>query len=126
MNKILLVGRIGRTPKITTTENSVVAKFSLATDEFYAGEKQTEWHQIEVWGKTAEYVGAYLDKGAIVEVEGRNQTRGWEDKDGNKRYTTEVIAHSVKGLVKGATPENAEGQGSSQGNDDFEDDEIPF
>ena len=126
MNSVHLVGRVGRTPKIITTDNTIIAKFSVATDEFYSGEKQTEWHNCVVFGKAAEYVGAYIEKGAIIEIEGSNRTRGWEDKDGNKRYTTEVIARSVKGLVKGAAPDSAEGQGSSTGDDDFEDKEIPF
>lgn len=102
MNKVLLVGRIGRTPEVRFTKSEVaVASFSLATDEYYGGETHTEWHKIVAWGKDAEFAGAYLSKGALVEIDGRNQTRKWEDKDGNKRETTEVHANSIKSLMKG-------------------------
>jgi single-strand DNA-binding protein len=131
MNKVLLVGRIGRTPKITTPNDNVVANFSIATDEYYGGEKHTEWHNIVAWGKQAEFVGAYLSKGSLVEIEGRNQTRSWEDKDGNKRHTTEVVANIVKGLSKGDKDPQEKSpvtlhSANPYNNDDLGDSDIPF
>lgn len=125
MNKVILVGRIGRTPDVKTTKSgTAVANFSVATDEFYGGESHTEWHKVVAWGKSAEFVGAYLSKGTLVEIDGRNQTREWEDKDGNKRHTTEVHVNFLKSLMKGEEGKNA----SSSSKDDPEDDEdgIPF
>lgn len=124
MNCVNLVGRIGRTPDVKATKSgTMVANFSVATDEYYGGENHTEWHRVVAFGKTAEFIGAYLSKGSLVSIEGRNQTRGWEDKDGNKRYTTEVIANSVKGLSKG--DKDPQEKSPAKG-DDFEDDDIPF
>ena len=101
VNKVILVGRLGKDPEVRyTPSGAAVANFSLATDETWkdkSGEKQqrTEWHNIVAWSKLAEICGQYLTKGKLVYVEGRLQTREWEDKDGNKRRTTEVIASDM-------------------------------
>ena len=102
VNKAILVGRMGRDPESRTTSGDQdVCNFSIATDESYknkAGEKvsKTEWHNIVVWGKLAGIVSQYGAKGKLVYVEGRLQTREWEDKDGNKKRTTEIVADTFK------------------------------
>jgi single-strand DNA-binding protein len=104
VNKVILIGRLGRDPELRYTQGGQpVANFSLATNERWTskdGEKQerTEWHRIVVWGKTAETCSEYLSKGRQIYVEGRLQTREWEDKEGNKRSTTEVNANTVQFL----------------------------
>ena len=102
VNKAILVGNLGRDPEMRHTPNGqAVVNFTLATSENWtdkSGERQerTEWHRIVVWGKTAEMCNQYLSKGRTVYIEGRIQTREWEDKDGNKRYTTEINAQTVQ------------------------------
>lgn len=105
VNKVILVGRLGRDPEIRyTSGGQAVANFTLATDESYksrSGERQkrTEWHRIVLWGKLAEIAQQYLKKGMQIYVEGRIQTRQWEDKrDGQKRTTTEIVATTLKML----------------------------
>ena len=106
VNKVILVGRLGKDPEVRfTSGGKAVANFSLATDESYKdaqGEKQkkTEWHNIVVWGNSVEaFVQKYLHKGDMVYVEGKLQTRSWEDKEGNKKYTTEINVTDIKGLI---------------------------
>ena len=107
VNKAILVGNLGRDPELRQTPNGqAVVNFTLATSENWtdkSGERQerTEWHRIVVWGRTAEMCNQYLSKGRTVYVEGRIQTREWEDKEGNKRYTTEIIANDVQFLGGG-------------------------
>jgi single-strand DNA-binding protein len=99
LNKVELIGRLGKDPEIRNLQNSSsVANFSVATSESWkdkrSGERQekTEWHNIVVWNeKTIEFVEKYLKKGDLVRIEGKLQTRKWEDKDGVDRYTTEVV-----------------------------------
>ena len=104
VNKAIIVGNLGRDPEIRYTQNNTpVATFSIATTDQWSdrnGEKQerTEWHRIVAWGRLAEICSQYLQKGKQVYVEGRLQTREWEDKDGNKRYTTEIVAKEMKML----------------------------
>lgn len=104
LNKVMLIGRLGKDPELRYTNNDqAVASFSIATDESYTdndGERQkkTEWHNIVVWGKLAETVEKYLHKGSLAYFEGKIQTRKWEDKEGNDRYTTEVVAFTVRFL----------------------------
>ena len=101
VNKAILVGNLGRDPELRYTQNGqAVVNFTLATSETWndkSGERveRTEWHRIVVWGKTGEMCAQYLSKGRTVYVEGRIQTREWEDKEGNKRYTTEINANTV-------------------------------
>ena len=104
LNKVLLIGRLGADPEIRyTSDGTAVANFSLATNEQWTnkdGEKteKTEWHRIVAWGRLGEICGEYLKKGSQVYIEGRIQTRAWEDRDGNKRYTTEIIAQAMQML----------------------------
>lgn len=105
LNKVLLIGRLGQDPEMRTTQNGQsVASFSIATNESWRnkeGEQQerTDWHNCVAFGATAEkYIGPYVKKGTLVSIEGTLQTRSWEDKDGNKRYTTEVVANPFGGV----------------------------
>lgn len=104
LNKVMLIGNLGQDPekRVTNTGQSV-ANFSIATTERWldkSGQRQekTEWHRVVVWGPQADNCAQYLSKGRPVYVEGRLQTREWNDKDGNKRYTTEVVAQRVQFL----------------------------
>ncbi len=102
VNKVILVGRLGKDPEMRFTPNGkAVTNFTMATSEIWSdqnGEKQerTEWHRIVTWGKLAENCAKLLSKGKQVYVEGRLQTRQWDDKDGNKKYTTEIIANNMQ------------------------------
>jgi single-strand DNA-binding protein len=105
VNKAILIGNLGRDPELRYTQNGqAVANFTLATSESWndkaSGEKveRTEWHRIVVWGKVGELCAQYLSKGRTAYVEGRIQTREWEDKEGNKRSTTEINAQTVQFL----------------------------
>ncbi|UMB53158.1 single-stranded DNA-binding protein [Lutibacter sp. A64] len=96
-NKVQLIGNLGNNPEIITLESGKkLAKFSIATNETYKnaqGEKvtNTEWHNLVAWGKTAEIVEKYLEKGKEIAIEGKLTSRTYDDKDGNKRYITEVV-----------------------------------
>jgi single-strand DNA-binding protein len=116
VNKVILVGRLGQDPELKYTPNGqAVCNLSVATSEVWNdknGQRQekTEWHRVIVWGKPAENCAKYLGKGRLVYLEGRNETRSWEDKNsGEKRYATEVIANMVQFLDKAP-----EGQSSRQ------------
>jgi single-strand DNA-binding protein len=104
VNKVILIGNLGRDPELRYTQNGqAVANFTVATSERFAnksGEQQerTEWHRIVAWGRTGELCAQYLSKGRSVYIEGRLQTREWEDKDGQKRTTTEINAQRVQFL----------------------------
>lgn len=107
INKVILVGRLGADPEVKTVSGgNTVARLSLATSENWtdkSGQKQerTEWHRVVVWGKLAELCGRYLTKGRQLYAEGRLQTRSWEDQQGQKRYTTEIVATTVQFLGAG-------------------------
>jgi single-strand DNA-binding protein len=105
VNKVILVGNLGRDPEVRYSPNGqAVANVTLATSESWkdktSGEKQerTEWHRIVFFGRLAEIAGEYLKKGAQIYVEGRLQTRKWQDKDGHERYTTEIVANDMQML----------------------------
>ncbi len=108
VNKVILLGRLGQDPELKYTPGgAAVCNFSVATTEAWTdkqGQKQekTEWHRIVVWGKLAELCNQYLAKGRQAFIEGRLQTRSWDDKDGTKRYTTEIMASTVQ-FIGGAT-----------------------
>src|SRR5262245_30187464 len=114
VNKVILIGNLGRDPELRYTQGGqAVANFTLATNERFStkdGDKQerTEWHRIVAWGRTAELCAQYLSKGRSVYLEGRLQTREWEDKEGQKRRTTEVVANTVQFL-------GGRGEGGSAG-----------
>ncbi len=136
VNKVILIGNLGRDPEVRYTQGgSPVANFTMATTERWSdpsGEKKerTEWHRVVVWGKQAEIVGEYLRKGRPVYVEGSLQTREWTDRDGNKRYTTEVRAQRIQLLgrpddrqaVAAAAPAEELAEPSAP----FGEDDIPF
>ena len=121
VNKVILVGNLGADPDMRYTPSGTgVCELRLATNESWtdkSGQRQerTEWHRIVVWGKRAEIVSKYLSKGRQVYVEGKLRTRSWEDKEGNKRYTTEIIANDVQFLGGGG----GGGGGGRGGGDDF-------
>ena len=105
LNKVFLVGRLGKDPEIRFSgDGNAIANFSIATNETWKNkegnqQEKTDWHNIVVFGASAEkYIQPYVKKGTLVSVEGKLQTRDWEDKDGNKRYTTEVIADLYGGV----------------------------
>ena len=136
VNKVILVGNLGRDPEIRyTQQGTAVANFSLATTDRFknrGGEMQerTEWHRIVAWDKLAEICGQYLAKGRQVYIEGRLQTREWEDKDGNKRSTTEIVAQTMQMLGRregqGGGGGGPSSSGPSEPMGDAPDDEIPF
>ena len=114
INKVILIGNLGSDPEVRYTPSGVaVAQFNIATSEEWkdkdSGEKRerTEWHRIVAWRRLGEICGEYLSKGQQVYVEGRIQTNTWEDKEGNKRYTTEIIANTVQFLGKRESSESA-------------------
>ncbi|NQT77629.1 MAG: single-stranded DNA-binding protein [Bacteroidetes bacterium] len=101
INKVILVGNLGKDPEVRTLENGTkVANFTLATSETYKtkdGQKvtQTEWHNIVLWRGLAEIAERYMKKGNQVYIEGKIKTRSWDDKDGNKRYTTDIVGDNL-------------------------------
>lgn len=120
VNKVILVGRLGRDPETRyTSAGQAVANFTLATDESYKdrnGERQkrTEWHRIVVWGKQAEIAQQYLRKGSLIFVEGRIQSREWQDKEGQKRTAFEIVATSFR-MLGGRAEAAAAGAGAAVG-----------
>ncbi|HCM40625.1 MAG: single-stranded DNA-binding protein [Bdellovibrionales bacterium GWC1_52_8] len=153
VNKVILVGRLGQNPEVRyTPSGAAVANFSVATNESWmdkSGQKQerTEWHRVVVWGKLADLCKQYLAKGRQVYVEGRLQTRQWQDKDNQTKYTTEIQAQTVQFLGAGQTergadqmgaqdsgpnpgnqsgPSESSGSSGQQGPGNFTEDDIPF
>jgi len=149
VNKVILLGRLGKDPELRYTQNQTpVASFSLATGERRKDQsgnwtEHTEWHNIVTFGKTAENCSQYLAKGREVFIDGRIQTRKWQDKEGKDRWSTEIIANTVQ-FVGGrdssagagnsgsynndSTPSNGASNQGDSGPDEvtFEDDDIPF
>lgn len=117
VNKVILIGNLGQDPEVRySPSGQAVCNLSIATNEAWTdknGQKQekTEWHRVVVFGKLAELVGQYLKKGRQAYLEGKLQTRQWQDKDGQTRYTTEVVAQTIQFLGGGA------GAGRSNDND---------
>jgi len=105
-NKVQLIGNVGKTPEVKTLANgNMMAKFSLATNDSYKNKKgeyvnETQWHNIICWGGTAKIAEKLLEKGKEVALEGKLTTRSYEDKEGNKRYVTEVVAEEILLLTK--------------------------
>jgi single-strand DNA-binding protein len=120
VNRVILVGRLGRDPETRFTgSGQAVANFSVATDETYKdrnGERQkrTEWHKIVVWGKQAEIAQQYLKKGSLVYIEGRIQSREWQDKEGQKRTSFEIVANNFR-MLGGRSEGAAAGAGAGAG-----------
>jgi single-strand DNA-binding protein len=150
VNKVILVGNLGRDAELRYTPGgAAVATLNMATTEVWndkAGQKQekTEWHRVVLWGKSAETLSEYLTKGKQIYVEGRLQTRQWDDKDGNKRYTTEIRGDRIVllsggggGMGAGRTQARGAGAGAPAGGgehmepmgepiSELTDDDIPF
>jgi single-strand DNA-binding protein len=145
VNKVILVGNLGRDAELRYTPGgAAVATLNMATTEVWndkSGQRQekTEWHRVVLWGKTAESLSEYLTKGKQIYVEGRLQTRQWDDKDGNKRYTTEIRSDRVVllggGGGRGGQAQSGERGGSGgsdlggpgpEGSTPLTDDDIPF
>ena len=130
VNKVVLVGHLGGDPETRfTPSGTAVANFNIATNESWKdanGELQdkTEWHRCVMFGKTAELAGELLKKGQLVYMEGKLQTRNWEDKDGIKRYTTEVVCDMFTMLGRKMDTDNSQ-QAAPTSNSD-EDDDLPF
>jgi single-strand DNA-binding protein len=129
VNRVILVGRLGRDPETRyTSGGQAVANFSIATDESYKdrnGERQkrTEWHKIVVWGKQAEIAQQYLKKGSLLYLEGRIQSREWQDKEGTKRTSFEIVANNFRML--GSRTESAMGASAGGGAPTELDSQIP-
>lgn len=137
VNKVILLGRLGTDPETKQTNNGAsVCNFSVATSETWndksSGEKKekTEWHRIVVFGKLADLCGQYLSKGKQAYIEGKLQTRSWENKDGVKMYTTEIVASTVQfmGGSAGTSKPQSQEEPSQEHVDDsnFASDDIPF
>ncbi len=137
VNKVLLIGNLGRDAEVRyTTGGTAVANFTMATTDRWndpaTGEKKerTEWHRIVVWGKQAEIAGEYLRKGRQVYVEGSLQTREWTDRDGNKKYTTEIRAQRFQMLGRRddrpASSERQEAPAVTEPDAGYNEDDIPF
>ncbi len=144
VNKVILVGNLGRDPELRYTQGGQpVANFTLATNESWnkkdgsGREERTEWHRIVAWGRTAELCAQYLAKGRTVYIEGRLQTREWENKEGQKQRTTEVVAQTVQFLGSGqgrGAPASGAGAPASGAPSSFEnegpgpapEDDVPF
>ena len=122
VNKAILIGRLGQDPEVRYTQSgTAVANFTVATNEKWKDkegnpQEQTEWHRIVAFARLGEICGEYLAKGSLVYIEGRIQTRQWEDKDGNKRYTTEIVAREMKML---------DSRGSQTGGGGMEEPPVP-
>jgi single-strand DNA-binding protein len=138
LNKAILIGNLGRDPEVRYTPSGVaVANFSIATSETWTnkeGEKETrtEWHRIVAFGKLGEICGEYLSKGKQVYIEGRIQTRDWEDQNGIKRYTTEIVASQMLMLGSRDSSESFRSERPTTSDTQRspiqapEDDDIPF
>lgn len=146
VNKAIVLGNLGRDPEVRYTQSgNPVANLNIATNRVWTGKdgqrnEETEWHRVVVFGKTAENCAKYLSKGRQVYVEGRLQTREWEDRDGNKKYTTEIVANDVQFLSGGGSGDFGGGGGGGGGrgmdqsrpsnesdfDQSFNDDDIPF
>ena len=141
VNKVILVGNLGRDAELRYTPGgAAVATLNLATTEIWndkEGQRQekTEWHRVILWGKQAETLNQYLQKGKQIYVEGRLQTRQWDDKDGNKRYTTEVRGDRVVllssgggggGGSRGGSMRSEMPQGGPDAVPELSEDDIPF
>ncbi len=147
LNKVMLIGNLGRDPELRyTTSGQAVASLAIATSEKFKNkngemEERTEWHRVTLWGKLAEIAKEYLAKGRTVYIEGRLQTRKWTDRDGNDRYTTEIVGDRMQ-MLGGRGGDGGSGGGAAR-RDNFsqepvaepvvnydepvyQDDDIPF
>ncbi len=141
VNKVILVGNLGKDPELRSFDGgNMVANFSLATSESYRDKNgnrvdHTEWHNVAMWGKLADIAGKLLKKGSKIYLEGKIKNRSWEDKEGNKRYITEIVADNFTLLDRksdgndgGYQPDYSQERDSSpsSGSDISADDDLPF
>jgi len=134
INRVILIGRVGKAPEVRHFENDTsVAKFPLATMESYknkSGEKveSAEWHNVVLWRGLAKIAEDYIEKGALIYLEGRIKTRSWEDKDGKKRYTTEILGDYITMLGGKQNSETEKQTDKKHENKDINDneDDLPF
>jgi single-strand DNA-binding protein len=136
VNKVILVGNLGADPEVRYTPGGkAVATFRLATKEQWTGKdgektERTEWHKIVAWARLGEICGEYLHKGSQVYIEGRLQTRNWEDREGTKRYTTEIVAQTMQMLGtpggKGGSAKTVEERFPDEEPVSIPEDDIPF
>lgn len=132
LNKVLLIGNLGKDPEVRyTASGTAVTSFSLATSEKFKNkggewEERTEWHNVTLWGRLAEIAGEYLGKGKTVYIEGRLQTRKWQDKEGKDRYTTEIVGEKMQMLSKKDTERESDPDPGSFYQPPDSEDEIPF
>ncbi len=137
VNKVILIGNLGADPEIRYTQSgAAVANLRLATTETWKnkeGEREelTEWHRVVTFGRLAEICGEYLNKGSKVYIEGRIQTRKWDDRDGNTRYTTEIVAREMKMLSPRGAGDQGQGGGYAEeeppvSNGPPMEDDVPF
>lgn len=131
VNKVVLIGNLGKDPDLQYLEGNIgVAKFPLATTETYKDKggklvSQTEWHTVVLWRGLAELAQKYLHKGSLIYVEGRLRTRSWEDKEGNKKFATEVVCDNLIMLEKRSEFSNHNKGGNNQEIDNYPGDELP-
>lgn len=122
LNRVHLIGNLGQDPELRYTPNQVaVCTLNIATTEYRTTqdgqrEEQTTWHRVVVWNKQAENCSKYLSKGRPVYVEGKLQTRQWDDKSGNRRYTTEIVAQNIQFLGSGASGGRDQSSSHNQSN----------
>lgn len=137
VNKVFLIGNVGKDPEIRHLENGgPVARFSLATSETYKNKNNekvttTEWHNVVMWRRLAEIIEQYVKKGSKLYIEGKITYRTWDDKEGNKRYTTEIVGNNMqmldkKGNMEASTPSNEPVKNMDIANDPEEGDDLPF
>ncbi len=142
INKVILVGHLGKDPEVRHLDGGVtVASFPLATSETYNKDgkriEQTEWHNIVMWRGLAEVASKYLQKGKLVYIEGKLRTRSFEDKEGHKKYTTEIVAENFtmlgrKSDFEGSTTPHTHDAGTAEKHDDVDEfisdgtDDLPF
>jgi len=136
VNKVILIGRLGADPEVRYTQDGMmITNLRIATNEFRkdkSGERvdRTEWHRVVAFGKLAEICGNYLSKGRLVFIEGSLRTRQWEDKEGNKRSTTEILANNMQMLEsKGGGREETTASGGAPpygGGEPAPDEDVPF
>lgn len=132
LNKAIIIGRIGKTPETRFTQSGQQAtSFSVATDESYKDKQgnkveATEWHNVTAWGKTSEFVANYLDKGRLVYVEGKLETKKYTAKDGTEKYTTKIIADRIQALDRKPDGQGQPAQTATGRQDMNEMDEAPF
>ena len=126
LNKVQLIGRVGRDPEIKNLGSSKVAKFSIAISEKYKGEERTEWQNIAIWNKPADFAEKYVSKGSLVYVEGKIQTKAWDDANGNKRFSTEIVGFNLQILSSKKSDHISQEHHNTEASAPTIEDDLPF